>query len=759
MGRSTGERPRARRRVSPRGDEFEVVGRAGPVRFERAPHVPAEAREELLVLKDGDLFLCARPDGDIHPARVTGEGLYASDTRFLSELRLELGGTPPVALSYAADEGYRAVVDATNATLRVDEGTTVEQQSLNLQRVLVIAGRLYHLARLGSYLPHPVTTTLSLSLAGDFADMFEVRGGPRRDARGHALAPKRLDRGLALAYVGEDERFRETVVAFEPQPAEVILDGSRATAIWEVELRPREPSSLLVTVEPSIEGRRRRRRRLDTSTARLKAADSDWRTSCTAVESDNELFDKLITASVRDLRVLLTPAPGGRIVAGGVPWYVAPFGRDSLVTAYESLLLNPGLARDTLTVLARLQARAEDPWRDAEPGKIPHELRAGELAGAGIIPHTPYYGSVDSTPLFLLLAAAHYRWTGDLEAMARLRPSLDAGLRWIDEHGDADRDGFVEYERRSPAGLRNQGWKDSWDSVMHADGTLAEGPIALVEVQGYVYLAKLRIADVYEALGARDVAERLRDQANELRRAFDEAFWDPEEGTFALALDGRKRQVRSVTSNPGHCLYCAIVDPRKAEAVAERLMAPDMFCGWGIRTLSSDSPAFNPMSYHNGSVWPHDNAIAAAGLKRYGFHDAAERVATALFDVASDARDFRLPELYCGFDRDGATSPVAYPVACIPQAWAAAAPFMLLQAMLGISAGAPDGALQIHRPTLPAWLGRLELHGLRVGTSTLSLAFERDNGITGVSLLRQRGTIEVNVALDPEPDIGSPRRR
>jgi glycogen debranching enzyme len=729
-----------------------VVGRAGPVRLGRAPHVPAEAREELLVLKHGELFLCARPDGEIHPARVTGEGLYAGDTRFLSEFRLELGGTPPVALSYAAEDGYRAIVDATNGTLRIDDVTMISQQNLNLQRVFLVAGRLYHLARLSSFLPHPVTTTLSLSLAGDFADMFEVRGGPTRSARGHALASKRSDRGLTIAYVGEDELFRETVVEFDPQPAEIAFDGDRATAIWEVDLRPRKVKSLLVTVEPSIAGRRRRRRRFDTSAARLEAAEADWRRSSTRIESDNELFDKLIAASVRDLRALVTPAAGGQIVAAGIPWYVAPFGRDSLLTAYEALLLNPAMARNTLLVLGRLQARGDDQWRDAEPGKILHELRAGELARAGIIPHTPYYGSVDSTPLFLMLSAAYYRWTQDLETMAVLRPALDAALAWIDDYGDADGDGFVEYERRSEAGLRNQGWKDSEDSVMHADGKLAEGPIALVEVQGYVYMAKLRIAEVYEALGAPDVAELLRQQAEELRVAFDQAFWDPQEGTFALALDGRKRQVRSVTSNPGHCLFCDIVDPRRAASVAERLMAPDMFCGWGVRTLSSDSPAFNPMSYHNGSVWPHDNAITAAGLRRYGIHDAAERIATALFDVGGHARDFRLPELYCGFPRDQASVPVAYPVACIPQAWAAAVPFMLLQAMLGISARAPRGTLQILRPTLPAWLGRVELHDLRVGSSTVSLAFEREGNITGVSLVRQDGPIEVNVALDPEPE-------
>jgi glycogen debranching enzyme len=711
--------------------------------------VPAEAREELLVLKDGELFLCARPDGYIHPARVTGEGLYTSDTRFLSEFRLELGATAPVALSYATERAHSATVEATNATLRTDDHIAVPQQSLNVQRSLVIAGRLYHLTRLSSFLRHPVTLSLTLVLAADFADVFEVRGFPRRSARGHALAPKALDRGLALAYIGEDEEFRETIVEFDPQPDELALGTERASASWELELHPRETRSLLVTIEPSIAGRRRRRRRLDTSTARLRKADEEWRRACTRIESDNELFDKLVATSMTDLHALLTPVSGGEIPAAGIPWYVAPFGRDSLLTALEALLLNPELARGTLLALAPLQARADDPWRDAEPGKIPHELRQGELARAGIVPHTPYYGTADATPLFLLLAGTYFRWTLDSETMVGLRPALDAALGWIDQHGDADGDGFVEYERRSEGGLRNQGWKDSADSVLHADGTPAEGPIALAEVQGYVYLAKLRVADLYQALGSSEVAARLREEAVALRAAFQEQFWDPQEGSLALALDGDKRQVRSVTSNPAHCLYCAMLDPPKAAGVAQRLMEADMFCGWGIRTLSSSSPAYNPMSYHNGSVWPHDNAIAAAGFKRYGFDAAAEQIAGALFDAASGARDHRLPELYCGFDRQGSSSPVAYPVACIPQAWAAAAPFMLLQAMLGISARAPEGTLNINRPTLPSWLSRLELHDLRTCGSRVSLAFERDGSITGVSLLERHGPVKVNVVLDP----------
>jgi glycogen debranching enzyme len=726
-----------------------VLGRAGPVELRGAPEIPAEAREELLVIKEGELFLCARTDGDVAAPRVSSEGFYAHDTRYLSEIRFELGGAPPVALSYAAVDDH-AIVDSTNAGLLRDGLAAVPQQSLSITRELMIAsGRLYYQVRVLNFLRESVTTSVSLALAADFADIFEVRGGPRREARGHALAPKHLERGLVLAYVGEDELFREAVLEFDRAPLTVELDGARARASWQVSLEPGVPLTVLMTAEPSIGGRRRSRRRMETAASELAQAGSEWKARCTEIASDNELFGGLIATSKRDLRALVMPAPGGRIVAAGIPWYVAPFGRDALITANEALLLNPDLARDALRVLATLQAKEDDPWRDAEPGKVMHELRVGELARTGIVPHTPYYGTIDATPLFLMCAADYFAWTGDLETLRALRPALDRALAWIDAYGDRDGDGFIEYERRSPAGLLNQGWKDSHDSIVHADGSLAEGPIALVEVQGYVYRAKLAVAEVYAALGDTDTELRLRGEARQLREAFNEAFWNPEEGTFALALDGSKRQVASVTSNPGHCLYCGIVEPEKAAAVAERLMADDMFCGWGVRTLSSECPAFNPMSYHNGSVWPHDNAILAAGLKRYGHDEAVRRIADAMFAVATSARDFRLPELYCGFDRAERAAVVAYPVACIPQAWAAAAPFLLLQTMLGISPDAPGRALMIERPILPDWLERVRLESLRVGNATVTLDFKRDGRVTSFALIEQHGELNVTMAAAP----------
>ncbi len=713
--------------------------------LEGAPLVPAEAREELLALKAGAMFVCARPDGDIRAARASGEGLYARDMRHLSELRVIVGGLSPVLLSSSMQSGHHAVINATNPRLRAGEVEVAPQETLNVRRTVLIADRLYYRVRVRSFLPKPVATTVELLLGADFADVFEVRGTERR-TNGRVLAPVRNGDGVRFAYVGKDGERRQTLVELSPAPTRVETGGRRAHVAWDVELSPGEAVTLLVTIDAGSGAPGDEPAGMKQAAVRLEQAHRDWEAACARITTDNDMFDRFIDASIRDLHALMMPAAGAALPAAGIPWYVAPFGRDSLLASCASLMINPEVARGTLLALAELQAQHEEPWRDAEPGKILHELRVGELARTGHVPHTPYYGTVDATPLFLMIAGGYYRWTLDIETLRRLRAALDAALTWISEWGDRDGDGFVEYERRSPAGLLNQGWKDSHDSVVHADGRVAQGPIALVEAQGYVYEAKLRIAEVYDGFGEPDRANELRAEAKLLREAFNEAFWDPDEGFFALALDGRKQQVRTVSSNPGHCLYCGIIDDDKAALVAERLMAADMFSGWGIRTVASSSRAYNPMSYHNGSVWPHDNAIAAAGLKRYGFHAATVRIASALFEVASAARDLRLPELFCGFHRDESPAIVSYPVACIPQAWAAAAPFMLVQSMMGISAHAPSNTLTVDRPMLPDWLKSLELRGVRIARSRVTLSFRRSGPATGFSLLEQDGDVRVTMS-------------
>jgi glycogen debranching enzyme len=713
--------------------------------LEVAPDVPVEAREELLALKSGAAFVCSRQDGDIRPASGSGAGLFAEDTRHLSELRLTVGGLLPVLLSSVMESGHYAVINATNPLLRSAIGDVVPQETLNVRRTVLIADSLFYRVRVRNFHLKPVVTVAEVSLAADFADVFEVRGMVR-ETTGRVLEPTCDGDCVRFRYVAEDGQHRETLVQLEPSPARVTIDGGRVRVAWDIRLDARESISIWITVNPTGVEVGDGEVTAVQAAGQLESANGEWVDACAQISTDNELFDRLIDASVRDLQALMMPVGENRLPAAGIPWYLAPFGRDSLLSSCEALMINPEVARGTLLVLAGLQAQNDEAWRDAEPGKILHELRTGELARTGHIPHTPYYGTVDATPLFLMVAGGYYRWTLDLDTMRQLQPALDAALRWIDEWGDRDGDGFVEYHQRAPAGLINHGWKDSHDSIVHADGSIAQGPIALVEVQGYVYEAKLRIADVYEALGDAARADELRTEAGELRAAFNQAFWDPDEGFFALALDGRKQQVRSVTSNPAHCLYCGIVDDDKAALVAERLMAADMFSGWGIRTLSGSSPAYNPMSYHNGSVWPHDNAIAAAGLKRYGFDAATNRIAAGLFDVASGARDFRLPELFCGFQRDGSRAIVAYPVACIPQAWAATAPFMLVQAMLGISAHAPQNQLTVDRPRLPDWLEAVEIRGIRLGGSKVSLAFRQSGHGTGFSLLEQQGNVRVTMS-------------
>ncbi|MFN2524721.1 MAG: glycogen debranching N-terminal domain-containing protein, partial [Actinomycetota bacterium] len=731
--------------TGPRGEQFDVVGPARPIRLSKAPRIPAEAGRDLLVVKEGRIFVCSRFDGDIHQATATGEGLYCDDARYLSEMRLTLGGKKPVLLSSAADLAYQAFFELTNPELTKARDQVVPQMTLNLRRNRLVADRVYERIEIRNHGVVRARTELELVLAADFADMFEIRGVRRRTSRGQALAPKHEDETLRFAYLGQDEIFRETIIEMDPEPKKLEIETESVTARWLIDLQPGESIQVELQFEPSASGERKRRRSFKSAESYVQSGVADWYQSCTRIEGLHRSFDRFVSASARDLRALLTPTQNGPVLTAGIPWYVAPFGRDALLTCYEMMLLNADPARDTLLFLAKHQAKEDDELRDAEPGKILHELRVGELARAGLIPHTPYYGSVDSTPLFLMLAAAYYRWTEDLETMQQLRGSLDAAVGWINKFGDGDGDGFVEYHKRSPAGLDNQGWKDSEDSIVHADGRPAEGPIALAEVQGYVYLGKQRIADVYEDLGAEDLAQNLRSEAAALKDAFNNAFWMSDEGTFALALDGRKRQVKSVTSNAGHCLYCHIADDKKGAGVAERLMAPDMFSGWGIRTLSAESPAYNPMSYHNGSVWPHDNAIVAAGLKRYGFSSATEAIATALFDAAVASREMRLPELFCGFKRREGLPFVGYPVACRPQAWAAAVPFMILQSMLGISARAPEGLLTVNHPALPSWLGHLELHDLRVAKSKISLAFTRDTQATSFALLAKKGPIKVSI--------------
>jgi glycogen debranching enzyme len=467
----------------------------------------------------------------------------------------------------------------------------------------------------------------------------------------------------------------------------------------------------------------------------------------TSIETSNDIFNEVLCQSMADLNMLMTDTPQGRYPYAGIPWYSTTFGRDGLITALQMLWINPRIARGVLKRLAFYQAKTVDPLADAEPGKILHEMRGGEMADLGEVPFARYYGSVDATPLFVLLAGLYVERTGDDETLAELWPAIEAALGWIDGAGDPDRDGFVEYQRASEQGLANQGWKDSYDAIFHADGRLAEGYIALAEVQGYVFAGKQLAARCALRLGTADQARKLMAEAQRLAERFEEAFWCEELGTYALALDGAKQPCRVRTSNAGQLLFSGIVREDRARMVAADLMRPHFFTGWGIRTVARGEARYNPMSYHDGSIWPHDNALIALGLARYGLKHAVEQVFKALFDAATYMDLRRLPELFCGFQREKQRGPTLYPVACAPQAWASATPFTLLEAALGLEFDAQRGEIRLRNPRLPAFLDEVILREMQLGPSSVDLRVRRHGDDVSLEVLRRRGQIQVSIVL------------
>ncbi|MDQ4041182.1 MAG: amylo-alpha-1,6-glucosidase, partial [Actinomycetota bacterium] len=524
----------------------------------------------------------------------------------------------------------------------------------------------------------------------------------------------------------------------------VVPPGGQRTlevTVWSEEVpagsSPSQPSGVTFAPAPLL--------REDEPAASHRA----WRSGSASVTTPDAFASRAIRRALSDLRLLVNQGPGDgeRYVAAGVPWFSCLFGRDSIITSLQLLSVRPQVACETLAVLARLQATEVDDWRDAQPGKILHELRTGELARAGEIPHTPYYGSVDSTPLWLILLGETFSWTGDRQLVDELWPHALACLRWLDEYGDPDGNGFIEYERRSPRGLVNQGWKDSIDANRFRDGRLGQAPLALVEVQAYVFAARQALARLARLRGDDELAARQERAASELQGRFEDSFWMEDAGTYAMAIDRDRQLVDGISSNPGHALWCGIVAPERASRVAASLASPELWSGWGVRTLSSSKAGYNPIGYHIGSVWPHDNAIIAEGLMRYGYRDQASQIAGALIEATTYFRDSRLPELFCGFPRSESPYPVPYPVACIPQAWAAGSIFQLIQAMLGMRPDASARQLELMRPSLPEWLPELTIENLRVGEAVVDLAFHREAGATSVEVLRRTGELAIVVRI------------
>ncbi len=701
------------------------------------------AGERDRVLKQGDTFAVFDHHGDIRPVGMKEQGLFHEGTRFLSCLILRLGRGEPLFLSSTVKEDNALLaVDLTNPDIREGDLVKLPRGTLHLFRgVLLWQGVSYQTLRLRNYSAARIEVPFSLRFDADFADIFEVRG-TTRPRRGRRLAPTVSHEAVVLSYEGLDGVVRRTRIEFSPAPRRLTATDADFTVI----LDPQQETRFLLTVACET-GTGIVPKPFDYATALEHTAKSmnDSKARASDVYTSNEQFNDWVNRSLADLAMMVTETPRGLYPYAGVPWFSTPFGRDGIITALQTLWINPDIARGVLTYLAAVQADATIPDQDAEPGKILHETRLGEMAALREIPFARYYGSVDSTPLFVLLAGAYYERTADRAFAETIWPHVERALHWIDKHGDRDGDGFVEYYRATPEGLAQQGWKDSQDSVFHADGTLAQGPIALCEVQGYVYAAKRGAAKLAIALGRIDVADELSRQAAALRKQFEDAFWCEDLGTYALALDGEKRPCRVRTSNPGHCLFAGIVDPDRAKRVEEALLDASSFSGWGIRTVAEGEARYNPMSYHNGSIWPHDNALIGAGLARYGRKHATAKILAGIFDASLFVDLHRMPELFCGFPRRLGEGPTLYPVACSPQAWAAGTVYQLLQACLGLRIEATTGRVCLEYPLLPEFVEQVRIRGIRVGSGVVDLLFHRYGDDVSVNVLARSGGVQVIV--------------
>ncbi|UMY17699.1 amylo-alpha-1,6-glucosidase [Methylobacterium organophilum] len=759
----------------------EAAGSAGFVDADEAlPQYHIEATTSLTdrplrSLKYGEAFAVLDAYGDI--GWVPGaEGLYFQDTRYLSRLALTIEDQRPMMLSSAMQDDNGALsVDLTTPDIRLDahDETSIPRELIAIERTkFLYRGACYDRIGLRNYDTRTRRLRIGVTFDADFRDLFEVRGTDRSH-RGKRSVLVASETEVQFRYAGLDEIVRTTSVHFGPKPVKL----EPGVAEFEVTLAPGTHSSLFLRVAfdahraytsapgPVKAGEEaaaalsraagsladRPARHLTEGRIFARAYRDNRRdqraltAGITTIISSNDQFNEGLCRATADLYMLATRTQEGVYPFAGIPWYSTVFGRDGIITAMMALWIDPNFGKGVLRFLAATQAKTVDPEADAQPGKVLHETRRGEMAMLGEVPFRHYYGTIDATPLFVMLAAQYYAITGDRGTIEAIWPAIELALDWIDTYGDRDGDGFVEYARETEKGLANQGWKDSHDSIFHADGAMAKGPIALCEVQGYVYAAKRGAARLASLLGKDELSNRLSAAANTLREKFDAAFWCEEIGTYALALDGEKRQCAVRSSNAGHALFTDIALPERAPKVAAQLLCNDGFNGWGIRTIAKGEARYNPMSYHNGSIWPHDNAICALGLARYGLKAEAARVFQGMFDTSLYYDQKRLPELFCGFMRRRQRGPVNYPVACSPQAWAAAAPFAFLAACLGLELDHERNRIRFRDPILPPFLEAVHLFNLKLGESRADLRLHRHDDDVTVAVTRRVGDVQISL--------------
>ena len=712
---------------------------------------------ELLALIRGRTFLAALRHGDVLPPGAPNVGLFYDDTRFLSKLELRINGQRPDLLSATTLGSDVSRIDL-NARGEASSGDNLDlpPNEIHIRREQLLEhDRFYETIEVQSFHDAEVKLTLELLFDADFMDIFQVRG-LLRGKSGHYFEPQIDDASVRFYYEGLDNRSRTTDICFLPAPSKI----QGKCAAWSLTIPPRAQKTIHTTISMRVSQAGKKdedtrpvacgSRTLEDAWPKITSDQENWRANCTRFSTDNEIFDVMLQTSTEDFYALRMHEGKDVAIAAGVPWFAALFGRDSLISSFETLLLDPDLASGTLRVLASYQGKKEDDERDEDPGKILHERRSGEMTNTNEVAFGRSYGSVDSTPLFLILAHAYHQWTGDTALLHELRAPIFAATKWILVYGDLDGDGLIEYQRRNPKGLFNQGWKDSGDAIRHKDGSIAEPPIALIEVQGYAVRALAGAAEMLACLGNHQLASHAQKRSDEIRSLIDERFWEEDERFYALALDRKKNLCRVSASNPGHLLFAEAISADRAQQVANHLFHSGLFSGWGIRTLSSDEQSYNPMSYHCGSVWPHDNALIGYGMARYGLYNQAEKLLHSLYETAIHFRDYRLPELFCGFTRQSKGEPVHYPVSCSPQAWAAGAPFLMLTGLLGIQPKAQERKLAIVDPHLPAFINWLRLENLRVGDSRLTLEFNRQDQRTHCNVVDVSGEkLEVSILFRP----------